>query len=278
MAVFNGSEVIIFGQDGQPYACQRNLTLTHTANMIDATCKGQMGWKKVLPGLREFELTLDSLTDFQSPTTGLTEIYAAMADREALVLVMSDPTFTNQLYDFTVYVKSIIPNDPVEGISSYTAVFEGTGTFDNNLLLNGAFQQGIGDSFTFWNKLINPSSDILETETGGVAGTRAVEFIMDDADIFLYQTVTLLEDDQEYKVIFWAKKNNGTGGNIRISDASGNTYDTVAMQTNSDWNQYTFNFTWEDTYETVFSFDFLIADFDSGDQIIIDNVSLTLIN
>ena len=65
MSVLNGSDILLFDKDTEfPLACQKNVTITLTDGMIDATCKQSAGYSVSLPGLREFAFTADALVDF----------------------------------------------------------------------------------------------------------------------------------------------------------------------------------------------------------------------
>lgn len=278
MAALNGSSIMIFNSLGEALACQRGVTIAHSTNLPDATCKQDQGWKHVMPGLRQFTINCEALTDYTTGSEiGINELYEAVENRTSLLLVAANPAFSVQYYEFTVFVESIELGAIMEDVQTYNVVFSGTGDFSNNLLLNPSFELGSGDVFTNWTKLVNPNSDIIQTANGGLGGTRAVAFEMVDADCSLFQTVTAFADGENYKISLWAKKNAPTGGTITINDASGNPYGTMPLLTDEEWHQYTFGFTWEDTYETVLNIECLTADFDSGDELIIDNIELTLI-
>lgn len=129
MSVLNGSDILLFDKDTEfPLACQKNVTITLTDGMIDATCKQSAGYSVSLPGLREFAFTADALVDFDFGVDeiGITTLFDAYENRTPINISISNPTFTVEYYAGLAYVESIEVNAPMEDVVTYTASFTGT--------------------------------------------------------------------------------------------------------------------------------------------------------
>lgn len=131
MSIINGSDILIFDADTEfPLVCQKNVTISMTDNMIDATCKQSGGFMVNMPGLREFSFTADALVDFDIDVDeiGIDTLFAAYEAKTPINIRIANPAFTVEYYTGLAYINSIEVNAPLEDVVTYTASF--TGTFE----------------------------------------------------------------------------------------------------------------------------------------------------
>lgn len=117
-----------------------------------------------------------------------------------------------------------------------------------NLLLNGDLEAGSGDDFDNWGKW-NGADRMTEETTDVYQGSRALKVVNPSAgnewDTQFVSDAAETVADANYTVTFWIK---GDEGIVRISTAAdaGNQYGPNFTVT-SEWQQYTWEFTANDT-------------------------------
>ena len=130
MAIYNGTaQLLKLGTAGSEEALIQltNCSMSLNADLFDTTSKESLGWKSVMPGLRDVTYSGEGLADFTASATKytLTEIFNAYNSRTLLSVV-----FTNTVNTFTQsgYISSFELSAPMEDVATYTIEITGTGT------------------------------------------------------------------------------------------------------------------------------------------------------
>lgn len=129
MAIYNGTaQLLKLGASGSEEALIQltNCSMSLNADLFDTTSKESLGWKSVMPGLRDVSYSGEGLADFTASATKytLTEIFNAYNSRTLLSVV-----FTNTVNTFTQsgYISSFELSAPMEDVATYTIEITGTG-------------------------------------------------------------------------------------------------------------------------------------------------------
>lgn len=270
MGALNGSQIMLFDTDGEALACQRNLTISHSSNLVDTTCKQDNGNRTLIYGLREFTLTCDTLTVFEE-NYGIETLMGYFTNRTTFKAVIASPDFTTQYWVFDVLIESIEQNDPMEDVASYTVVLAGTLSADNNLFLNGNFEQGTGATFTNWSVTRDGANTIVEGV--GMSGGRCIETETISGNTFIEQDPVPLIDGETYVIQIWVKTE--AEGTITVSDGNGFDYDTIIVNT-PDWSPYTLEITYDNANDAAILFTVDGDVFPVNTVVDLDNFSIKL--
>jgi TP901-1 family phage major tail protein len=130
--IFNGSDMLLFNAaTDEPIACQRNVDVSFTTELIDVTCKQSSGNAEFLPGLRSFSVTCEALVDWQPIGTdeGISELVTAYENRAKLEVYIADPTKTDIYFNGECFIESLEVNAGIEDATTYTVTLSGTGDF-----------------------------------------------------------------------------------------------------------------------------------------------------
>ena len=127
--VGNGSNLLVFNATtGEVIACQRNVNVSFTNDLIDVTCKSDNGYSTFLPGKRTFNISCEALTDWQptAPNEGISELVALYNSRSPIEFNLADPTNTDIYFNGIGYIESLEVNAGTETEVTYTATITGT--------------------------------------------------------------------------------------------------------------------------------------------------------
>lgn len=125
----NGSNLLVFNATtGEVIACQRNVDVSFTDDLIDVTCKQDGGYTTFLAGKRTFNITCEALTDWQptAPDEGISELVALYNSRSPIEFNLADPTNTDIYYNGIGYIESLEVNAGTETEVTYTVTISGT--------------------------------------------------------------------------------------------------------------------------------------------------------
>lgn len=128
MAIYNGTaQLLKLGASGseQTLIQLTNCSMSVNADLFDTTSKESLGWKSVMPGLRDVSYSGEGLADFAtSDNYTLTEIFNAYNSRTLLSV-----KFTNGVNTFSQsgYIASFEISGPMEDVATYTIEVTGTG-------------------------------------------------------------------------------------------------------------------------------------------------------
>ena len=127
--VGNGSNLLVFNATtGEVIACQRNVDVSFTDDLIDVTCKSDNGYSTFLAGKRTFNISCEALTDWQptAPDEGISELVALYNSRSPIEFNLADPTNTDIYFNGIGYIESLEVNAGTETEVTYTATITGT--------------------------------------------------------------------------------------------------------------------------------------------------------
>ncbi|WP_183559969.1 endo-1,4-beta-xylanase [Mucilaginibacter sp. SP1R1] len=137
-----------------------------------------------------------------------------------------------------------------------TIVGSGSATAAPNLLTNGDFETGSGNSFDGWSAFNGSGSFSATTTTGEVhGGSRALKVVVATDNPGKQYTVQFAsplfntESGKVYKVTFWLKAAANATGAIRLStqnSTGGNSSYEGDQDVTTTYNQYTWTFTAKD--------------------------------
>ena len=130
MSIMNGSNLLVFNATtGEAIACQRNVDISFTDELIDISCKQDGGYNTFLAGKRAFTINCEALTDWQPTGTdeGITELQVLYSNRSPIEFNLTDPTNTDIYYNGIGYIESLEVNAGNETETTYTATISGTG-------------------------------------------------------------------------------------------------------------------------------------------------------
>ena len=127
--VGNGSNLLVFNATtGEVIACQRNVDVSFSDELIDVTCKTDDGYTTFLPGKRSFNISCEALTDWIPSGTdeGISELVALYESRSPIEFNLADPTNTDIYFNGIGYIESLEVNAGTETEVTYTATITGT--------------------------------------------------------------------------------------------------------------------------------------------------------
>jgi predicted secreted protein len=125
MAVFNATLTKI-KIGGTAIAEQLDATLSITVNNFDVTSKDSGGWKKILPGLREWEISGDAIVDYEA-TVGWDSLFTSVGNRTELAIDFTTGITGDTHFTGNIYIESLEQGDPMEDKASYSFTLTGNG-------------------------------------------------------------------------------------------------------------------------------------------------------
>jgi predicted secreted protein len=132
----NGSNLLVFNATtGEVIACQKNVDVSFSDDIIDVTCKQDNGYTTLLPGKRTFNISCEALVDWQPSGTdeGISELVALYDSRSPIEFNLADPTNTDIYFNGIGYIESLEVNAGTETEVTYTATISGTGDLQTSI-------------------------------------------------------------------------------------------------------------------------------------------------
>jgi predicted secreted protein len=123
-AIINGTDLGVY-LGGTLVALATQCTLSMSRDMRDTSNKDSAGWKKVLPGQRNWSVSTEGLYNPSTANSYIT-LWAAWKDGTALTLLFKNST-QDYYWGGTVYITSLSQNAPLEGNVTWTVNFQGDG-------------------------------------------------------------------------------------------------------------------------------------------------------
>jgi predicted secreted protein len=99
--------------------------MTVNRDMRDTSNKDSAGWKKILPGQKNWSISVEALYN-PAGTNNFSTLYTAWAAGTALTVTVKNGT-QDWYWSGTCYITSLSMNAPNEGNASLTAQFAGDG-------------------------------------------------------------------------------------------------------------------------------------------------------
>jgi TP901-1 family phage major tail protein len=127
MAVYNGTAQIL-KMDGTQLAELTNVTMSMNQDVFETTSKESLGWKEIMPGLRDITYSAEGLADFVAANKDLTDIFTAYNARALVAIVWTNLIPGNTSVTQSAYITSCEVSAPMEDVVTYSIEFAGTGT------------------------------------------------------------------------------------------------------------------------------------------------------
>jgi predicted secreted protein len=130
MAKINGSKVKILSS-GVAITNTQNASIDINGAMIDVTTKDSSGWKEVLPGLKDAQMSCDGIVDVSAGVT-IDSLITKLINGTSVAVIFSDGTpTTGKSYSASGYINKC----------SLKAATEDNYTFSMSITITGALTQ-----------------------------------------------------------------------------------------------------------------------------------------
>jgi TP901-1 family phage major tail protein len=126
MAVYNGTAQIL-KMDNTQLAELTNVTMSMNQDVFETTSKESLGWKEIMPGLRDITYSAEGLADFVAANKDLTDIFTAYNNRTMVQIIWTNLTAGNTSVTQSAYITSCEVSAPMEDVATYSIEFAGTG-------------------------------------------------------------------------------------------------------------------------------------------------------
>lgn len=130
MAKINGSKVKILSS-GVAITNTQNVSIDINGAMIDVTTKDSSGWKEVLPGLKDAQMSFDGIVDVAAAVTVDSLITKLIAGTSVAVIFYDGTPSTGKSYSASGYINKI----------SLKAATEDSYLFSGSITITGAVTQ-----------------------------------------------------------------------------------------------------------------------------------------
>lgn len=125
--IINGTDLGVYTGSGSPVliGLATNCSITLNRDMRDVSNKDSAGWKALLTGQKNWQVSTEGLYN-PSSTNGMIAMYNAWYAGTLLTLTMKNST-QDWYWSGTAYITSLQINAPNEGNVTYSVTFQGTG-------------------------------------------------------------------------------------------------------------------------------------------------------
>ena len=120
----NGTELLVY-VGANPVACTLSSTIDLGTEVFDITSKDSDGWREILPGIRNWSISGDGLTQFDA-SYGFNDLVDVWKNRTMITVSFKTSNADDKIFTGSAYITAISESAPVEDVTSYTFTFQGT--------------------------------------------------------------------------------------------------------------------------------------------------------
>lgn len=123
--VVSGTKVLL-SIDGNAVACSTDLSVSMSADVIDATCKDNDGARQVLPGQKTWSVSLDA-HQVWSASNQVESIYAKFWNGDEVALSWSTGVTGDPIWSGDARISQMDLTYPLNDVCGFSVTFEGNG-------------------------------------------------------------------------------------------------------------------------------------------------------
>lgn len=129
MGFINGTNVVV-QLEGKPIGHSTSCSMTFNTDLPEATNKDSAGWREVIAGVRDAEVSFDGMvdpTDDGVTKQGVKYLTAAYTGRTQLTVIFGTGTTGEEIYTFEAFLSNLELTADAEQPATYSGTLTSTG-------------------------------------------------------------------------------------------------------------------------------------------------------